>query len=200
MMYTVKKLSRLAGVSVRTLHYYDEIGVLKAQSRNASGYRQYNEEATTCLQQIMFFRELGFSLGEIKKIIARPDFDAVEALKTHRILLEKKAERINSLLATVDKTIEKLKGESQMQIKEYYEGFSGEQIEKYRQEVRERWGEVTLRNSEERVMKMGKKKFSALQAECGKIFQAIGDNMSNSKDLPGFLTQAVEYYCSKKQW
>lgn len=248
MLYTVKKLADLAGVSVRTLHYYDEAGLLKPKSRSASGYRYYGEEAVVRLQQIMFFRELGFSLDEIGKIISRPDFDVLEALQSHRTLLAKKAERIDELLTTVDKTIKKLKGAVKMQIKEYYQGFSDEQIEKYREEVRQRWGEKTLQESEERVIKMGKAKFTALQAEGGKIFQSISDNMPKGydsrvvqaqvaewrqwlenfhhysdeavlglgrmysqspefaeffrkihRDLPKFLTKAIEYYCTHQK-
>jgi DNA-binding transcriptional MerR regulator len=248
MVYTIKKLADLAGVSVRTLHYYDEVELLKPQSRSESGYRYYGEEAVVRLQQIMFFRELGFGLEEIGKIISNPDFDVLEALQSHRTLLTKKAERINKLLTTVDKTIQKLKGDLKMQIKEYYQGFSDEQIEKYREEVRQRWGEKALQESEKRVTKMGKERFSMLQAEGGKIFQSIGENMSKGydssiiqaqvakwrqwlenfhhysdeavlglgqfysqdmefakffrkihKDLPEFLTKAIEYYCSHKK-
>ncbi len=248
MFYTVKKLADLAGVSVRTLHYYDEVGLLKPQSRSISGYRCYGEEAVVRLQQIMFFRELGFSLEEIKNIVSRPDFDVLEALQSHQTLLTKKAERINELLATVEKSIKELKGKIRMQIKEYYQGFSDEQIEKYREEVRRRWGAKTLQDSEARVIKMGREKFATLQAEGGKIFQTISDNMSKGydsdliqaqvanwrqwlenfhhysgeavsglgreysrnpefakffqkyhKDLPDFLTRAIEYHCAQKK-
>lgn len=193
MLYTVNKLANLAGVSVRTLHYYDEVGLLKPKSRSESGYRYYGEEAVVRLQQIMFFRELGFSLDEIGKIISKPDFNVLEALQSHRTLLTKKAERINALLATVDKTIKKLKGEVKMEIKEYYQGFSDERIEKYREEVRQRWGEKTLQESEERVIKMGKAKFAALQAEGGKIFQAISDNMSKGYESSVVQAQVAEW-------
>jgi MerR family transcriptional regulator, thiopeptide resistance regulator len=248
MIYTIKKLADLAGVSVRTLHYYDEVGLLSPGSRSESGYRYYGEEAVVRLQQIMFFRELGFSLEEIGKIISSSDFDILEALQSHRTLLTKKAERINKLLVTIDKTIKNLKGETKMQIKEYYKGFSDEQIEKYREQVRQRWGEKALQESEERVTKMGKERFAVLQAEGGKIFQAISENMVKGfasqevqalvakwrewlenfhhysdeavlglgqvysqdiefakffrkihKDLPEFLTKAIEYYCSRKK-
>ncbi|MDD2471754.1 MAG: MerR family transcriptional regulator [Dehalococcoidales bacterium] len=184
MAYTVKQLAELAGVSVRTLHYYDEKGLLKPESRNKSGYRYYGDEAVVRLQQIMFFRELGFNLEEIGNIISRPDFDVLKALQSHRILLTRKAERINHLLTTVDKTIKELKGEIKMQIKEFYEGFSDKQIEKYREEVRERWGEKTLQKSEQRVINMGKEKFVMVQAEGGKIFKDISDNMPKGFESP----------------
>ena len=245
MVYSVNQLAKMAGISVRTLHYYDQIGLLRPERRSAGGYRQYGEEEAVRLQQILFFRELDFSLDEIKKILSRPDFDVLEALQSQRGLLTRKAERISRLLETLDRTISKLKGETEMSIREYYEGFSDEQVERYREEVRRRWGEEALNESESRVTRMGKKKFADLQAEGGGIFQAICDNMDKGpespevqalvarwrqwlenfyhysdeavlglgrtysqdpefakffekyhKDLAGFLTRAIEYYCS----
>jgi MerR family transcriptional regulator, thiopeptide resistance regulator len=183
-------------VSVRTLHYYDEVGLQKPQSRSESGYRYYNEEAVLRLQQIMFFRELDFSLEEMQEIISRPDFDVVEALQSQRTLLTKKADRIDELLTTVEKTIKKLQGEVKMSIQEYYQGFSDEQIEKYRQEVRQRWGEKTLQESEKRVIKMGKEKFAKVQAEGDIIFQSIRDNMSKGYDNDLVQAQVVKW----RQW
>ncbi|MBN1369117.1 MAG: MerR family transcriptional regulator [Dehalococcoidaceae bacterium] len=184
MNYTVKDLSRFAGVSVRTLHYYDEKGLLKPASYDLNGYRRYGEEQLIKLQQIMFYKELGFSLEEIGQIISQPDFDVMEALKSHRRLLEKKVQRTRELINTVDKTIQYLEGETGMDIKEYYQGFSDEQIEKYRTEARQRWGEETLRESEKRVLGMGKDKFDAVQAEGGAIFQSIAGNISKGHDNP----------------
>jgi DNA-binding transcriptional MerR regulator len=196
MDYTIKQLADIAGVSVRTLHYYDQIGLLSPESRGANRYRRYGDDSAARFQQIMFFRELGFSLDEIKSIISRPDFDMLEALESHRKLLLKKSERLKQLLGTVDRTMKTLKGEEIMEIKEYYQGFDDEQIEAYREEVRRRWGEDTLRESESRVLAMGKKKFAALQAEGGAIFKAIADNMAN-----GFDSRAVQEQVAKwRQW
>lgn len=156
--------------------------MLKPSSVSASGYRQYGDDSTVRLQQIMFFRELGFALDEIKLIGSRPDFDVIEALQSHRTLLKKRAERIDELSATLDKTINKLKGKATMQIKEYYECLSDEKIEQYRKEVRERWGDKMLEESEARVIKMGKPKMATLQAEGGAIFKAIADNMAKGPD------------------
>ncbi len=194
--YTIKKLAEFAGVSVRTLHYYDEVGLLQPEYRTRNGYRHYGEAAAVRLQQIMFFRELGFGLDEIKNIMSRPYFNVLEALETHRALLTKKAERIGELLQTVDLTIKKIKGEAMMSIKEYYQGFSDEQIEKYRQEVKERWGEDVLRESEARVKKMGKQQFAALQAEGGVIFKTIADNMDKGFDSPIVQEQVAKW----RQW
>ncbi|MDD5189713.1 MAG: MerR family transcriptional regulator, partial [Dehalococcoidales bacterium] len=184
MQYTIKQLADTAGISVRTLHYYDEIGLLSPEYRTESGYRYYGEESALKLQQILFFRELGFSLEEIKKIITNPDFDIRQALVSHRELLQKRAAKIQELLLTIEKTMKKLKGETTMSIKDYYQGFSDAQIEEYRQEVKQRWGERTLAESESKALGMGKEKFAALQLEGAKIFQAIADNMSKGHDSP----------------
>lgn len=191
--YTVQELAKLAGVSVRTLHYYDQIGLLSPEFRSPNGYRHYSATAIVRLQQIMFFRELDFSLADIKQIMSRPDFNLLEALEQHRTLLKKRRERLEELLGTVDRTVKELKGEAKMSIKDYYKGFSDEQIEKYRREVRERWGEAVLEQSETRVMKMGKQRFAALQAEGGKIFQALADNMDKRYDAPEVQAQVKKW-------
>jgi len=191
--YKVRQLARLAGISPRTLQYYDQIGLLKPSSYSAAGYRLYGEEAVVLLQQILFFRELGFSLNDIKYIMSRPEFDVLQALRSHGTLLAKKAERIGELLGTVDRTTRRLQGEHDMQIGEYYEGFSDEKIEEYRREVRERWGEDTLKDSEDRVIKMGKERFAALQAEGGAIFQSIADSRSKGCDSAEVQAQVAKW-------
>jgi MerR family transcriptional regulator, thiopeptide resistance regulator len=192
-LYTVKKLAELAGVSVRTLHYYDQVGILKPEFRTANSYRHYGDGSLVRLQQIMFFRELDFSLEEIKKIMARPDFSVLEALENHRGLLNKRRDRLDELLATVDRTVKKLKGEKEMSIKDYYKGFSDAQIEKYRAEVRKRWGGDSLKESEARVIKLGKTRFAALQAQGQGIFQTIADNMDKGYDSPVVQAQVNKW-------
>lgn len=175
-VYTVHQLATHAGISVRTLHHYDAIGLLKP-ARRGNGYREYGQEEVLRLQQILFFRELGFKLEDIRDILYRPDFDVLKALEGHRLLLQKRSERLSRLLETVDRTITTLRGETDMEIKEYYKGFSDEQVEEYRKEVRESWGADTLNESEYRVKAMGKEKFDEVQANGQRIFQAIADNM-----------------------
>src|SRR5688572_23930036 len=110
MVYTVKQLAALANVSPRTLHYYDEIELLKPATYGSNGYRYYGQEAVLKLQQILFFKELGFSLDQIKMIIGRPDFDLLHALEVHRKALQQRSMRLASLIQTVDRTILYLKG------------------------------------------------------------------------------------------
>jgi phosphoribosylaminoimidazole-succinocarboxamide synthase len=115
-VYTINKLALLAGVSVRTLHYYDKLGLLKPRYRRDNGYRYYDDDSIIRLQQIMFFRELGFSLDKIGEIISVPGFNVLEALKSQRGLLVKRSERLEELISTVDKTMKRLKGEDKMQL------------------------------------------------------------------------------------
>ena len=104
MAYTVAKLAQLSGISVRTLHWYDEIGLLKPAYHGSNGYRYYEEEQLLTLQQILFFRELGFELKQIQKILGRTDFDQIVALRSHRQVLQKNLERTQKLIKTIDKT------------------------------------------------------------------------------------------------
>src|SRR3990167_10737481 len=102
MAYTVNKLAKLSGVSVRTLHFYDEIGLLKPAYYGDNNYRYYEEEQLLMLQQILFFREIGFSLNDIQRILSSNDFDKIEALKSHKNILEKNLDRAQTLIKTID--------------------------------------------------------------------------------------------------
>ena len=123
MAYTVKKLSELSGVSVRTLHFYEEIGLLKPAYYGSNGYRYYEEKELLRLQQILFFKELGFTLKQIQKVIGRSDFDQLAALYSHKKALEREGEKIGLLLKTIDKTIEHLKGKKKMKNEEIFRWF-----------------------------------------------------------------------------
>ena len=124
MAYTVKQLSRLSGVTVRTLHFYDEVGLLKPAYHGTNGYRFYEEPQLLRLQQILFYRELGFDLKRIKEILGRRKFDRAAALRSHRRVLEKNVTRTRTLIETIDKTLGHLKGTSKMQSEELFAGFS----------------------------------------------------------------------------
>jgi len=180
--YATGELARLSGVSARTLQFYDKIGLLKPESYSESGYRRYDETAALRLQQILFFRELGFELADIRAVMDKPEFDLLTALESHRKLLEDKAERLGALLETLDKTIMKLKGEKEMDIKEYYEGFSDKEIESMRKEAREKYGEKTVADSEAKVMAMGKEKMAAVQAEFSDVYTKIVANMEDGPE------------------
>ncbi len=163
--YTVHQVATLAGVSVRTLHHYDQIKLLRPSSRTAAGYRLYGETDLLRLQQILFFRELDFPLGEIQRILDDPGFDQVKALESHRRMLHERAERLALLLSTVDKTIQKLTEDTMtLTDADLYEGFSQEQIERYKREVKERYDPKLVAESDRRVRKMSKAQWQAVGA------------------------------------
>jgi DNA-binding transcriptional MerR regulator/quercetin dioxygenase-like cupin family protein len=124
MAYTVKQVAAMSGVSVRALHFYDETGLLKPAYLGANGYRFYEEPQLLTLQQILFYRELGFELKQIKGILGRADFEKAAALQSHRKVLQKNLARTRTLIETIDKTIEHLKGTKKMKSEEMFLGFS----------------------------------------------------------------------------
>jgi MerR family transcriptional regulator, thiopeptide resistance regulator len=194
MSYTIKQLANLAGVSVRTLHYYDEIGLLKPQSVGNNGYRSYAQQEMIRLQQILFFKELDFSLAEIRSIMENQNFDMANALQLHRKLLIKKVGRIKSLIRTIDKTVMNLRGELKMNENEYYQGFSKEKQEKYEQEIIRNYGRKSLDESKARVQKWSKEDFNKTTQESEKIFTAIRDNMSRGFDSTEVQSQIKELH------
>lgn len=146
-MYTVKQLSSLAGVSIRTLHYYDEIGLLKPSKVGRNNYRYYTDEALFRLQQILFFREMALNLEQIMAILDAPNFDLVTALQSHRQTLHDKIERLQTLIHTIDTSILHLVGEVKMSQKKIFEGFSDEKQKQYEQEAKQQFGEDRVKES-----------------------------------------------------
>ena len=146
-MFTVKQLSRLAGVTPRTLHHYDAIGLLKPSRVGENGYRYYGEESLLLLQQILFYRELDLPLDDIKKIMGRRGFDVLSALEGHKGELRKRIERLEHLLGTVDNTILHLKGEKAMSNKQIFSGFTEEEEKMYAEEAERLYDPETVRAS-----------------------------------------------------
>jgi DNA-binding transcriptional MerR regulator len=167
MEYTIKKLSSLAGVSTRTLRYYDEIGILKPARINSSGYRIYGEREVDRLQQIMFYRELGVSLDNIKAIITSPDFNETDALKKHYSELLARRLELDMLIENVKKTIENKEGRIKMSDKEKFEGFKKKLVEdnerKFGKEIREKYGEKEVENSNQQFMNMTQEQYDYFQ-------------------------------------
>ena len=184
MAYTIKQLADLAGVSVRTLHYYDEIGLLAPDAYGENGYRYYDADALLRLQQILFFRELDFRLDEIKVILDRPDFDVRRALETHRVALEEKSARLRQLIETVDKTISRLKGESKMSDQELFGGFDEEKQAQYTEEARKRWGSEAVDDSMKRWGSYSAAQKAAIIAEGQVIHRDLAENMGKGYDSP----------------
>lgn len=161
--YTVQKLGELAGISTRTIRYYDEIDILKPARINSSGYRIYGQSEVNRLQQILFYRELGVSLSDIKNIIEEPSFNEAVALLEHRRKLIEKREQLDLLIANVDKTISSQNGGLNMSNKEKFKGFKEKIIadneKKYGKEIRNKYGDDKINKSNEKLRGMTQDKY-----------------------------------------
>ena len=163
----------MAGVTPRTLHHYDDIGLLKPSRVGDNGYRYYGGESLLRLQQILFYRELDFPLDEIKKIMGRRDFDVLGALQGHKDALQKQAARLNQLLVTVDHTIQHIKGEKIMSQKGYFEGFGEEEQEKYALEAEQLYDPETVRESNRKWKAYSTAKKEAIMSEGRQVYQDL---------------------------
>ena len=170
MSYTVKQLSKLAGVSVRTLHYYDAIELLKPDAIRPNGYREYGDEAVLKLQQILFYRELDLSLEEIKAMVGSPDFDAVAALEAHRVSLQGRARRLERLIQTVDDTLLHMKGLKKMSQKQLFTAFSEEEQAKYAKEAEQMYDPAIVKESNRRFNSLSKTEKQRIFAEGNQVY------------------------------
>ncbi len=193
MSYTVQKLANISGVTVRTLHYYDEVGLLEPSRVKNNGYRFYEEKELLKLQQIMFFRELDFPIVEIKKIMDDPKFDTTAALRDHKKLIEIKKIRLEKLVQTIDKTIKRIqplqassgrmtKKETTMKDEELYQSFK-EHDKKYAKEAKERWGNTeAYKQSQEKVKKMSKEDMFTMKKNGDELMKEIVANMNKGPE------------------
>ncbi|WP_126247173.1 MerR family transcriptional regulator [Chitinophaga rhizosphaerae] len=183
--YSVKKLSRLAGVSVRTLHLYDRMGLLEPSVRTEARYRLYGEKELLRLQQILFYRELDFPLKDILAILEDPAFDLEQALEDHRKALLAKKERIDTLVGTIDKTLVTLKNKSMLQVEDLYDGIPNEKMEAYRAEAMAKWGKDTVLSAEETLRGFSKDEMKVLQRELTRINDRLAELMgTDPKSAP----------------
>jgi len=173
--YTVKQLAELSGVTVRTLHHYDEIGLLKPSSRTDAGYRLYEQKDLMRLQQIMIYREMDFSLEDIKSLLDDPEYDLKEALHDQKRFLLQQHERYQQLIQTIDKTLKRIEEDDQLVTDEdLYGGFTPEQAERYNREAKEKYGEM-YEISQKRVRQMTKGEWKALGAEGEAISKGMAE-------------------------
>jgi DNA-binding transcriptional MerR regulator len=161
--YSVKQLARLAGVSVRTLHVYDKMGLLTPGVRTEAGYRYYGEPELLRLQQILFYKELDMPLKAIAEILDDPGFDLVEALTGHKEALSARRDRLDILLNTIDNTIDHLKNKTMSNFEKLYEGL--DDAAALRQEAIEKWGETAILRSENALLAMTPASLDQLKAD-----------------------------------
>lgn len=174
MPYTVKQLSDLSGVSSRTLHFYHEIGLLKPAKVGGNGYRYYEDEQLLLLQQILFFRKLGFQLKEIQRIILSSDFDQLRSLEMHKLALTNKIIQAQKLIATIDKTIAHLQGVITIDNKDIYAGFDKIKQSEYEQYLINTHGEIAktfIAEAKERTKDWNQQEFIQVRKQHDQLYQ-----------------------------
>ena len=179
--YTVKQVAKLSGVSVRTLHHYDEVGLLKPADVGANGYRYYGKDELLRLQQILFHRELGFALEEIRQVLDAPGFDRMAALKAHRAKLAADARRYRQLVKTIDQTLAALEGATTMDDKAMYRGFPPQKQAEYEDWLVDRYGgEMRQRidDGKAKVKGWSQDRFDASQAEIEAVETGVAKAMA----------------------
>lgn len=171
----IKELADIAGVSVRTLHHYDKIGLLTPDTNKVNGYREYADTDISRLQQILFFRQLNFKLTQIKEILDSPYYDKTEPLQIQKSIILKEQARLNSILKLIDKTIISEKGEMMMTNEEKFEGVDFSH-NPYEEEAKEKWGSDAVDKSKQNLKKTGTK-------EAERRFNEIYTELANVRHL-----------------
>jgi DNA-binding transcriptional MerR regulator len=201
MEYTVQKLGSLAGISTRTLRYYDEIGILKPARISSSGYRIYGQKEVDRLQQILFYRELGVNLDSIKEIVSAPSFDGANALMEHRERLLEKREQLDMLIANVDKTIALTEGRIKMSNKEKFEGFKQKMVDdnekKYGKEIREKYGKETVEKSNAKVKNMTQEQYDEVTALTTQVTETLAQAFATGDPAGELAQKAADMH---KKW
>lgn len=189
----VKEVAELVGISVRTLHHYDEIGLLKPDEVTEAGYRIYSERNLEDLQQILFFRELGFSLKKIKDIIHDPTFDREEALKLHKRMLLKKKRQLDQLIETIDKTLLNMKGVIEMADQEKFKGFDFSH-NPYEEEARKHWGDQAVDEANAKLESKSKEERQELEEQFNTIYRKLAEVRHEAPDTAIAQERIHEWY------
>ncbi len=200
-MYTILKLAKMAGVSTRTLRYYDEIELLKPARINTSGYRVYGQEEVDRLQQILFFRELDFNLDKIKEMLDAPDFDAAKALAGHREMLLERRKQLDILINNVEKTIKSLEGRIKIRNHEKFEGLKKELVEenerRYGKEIREKYGEEAVDSSNKKLLNLTKEQYEQFERLGSEVLDTLEAAFETGDPAGDLAQKACELH---KQW
>lgn len=176
MSYTIGKVADLSGVTIRTLHHYDEIGLLSPSGRSEAGYRIYEAWDLERLQRILFYRELGFTLQEIAAIVDDPHTDAVGHLERQRGLLTERIGRLQKMVAAIDYEMEAREMDINLTPEERLEVFGDFKPEDHAEEAEQRWGDSeAYRQSQRRVSKYTKEDWQKIKAESEEITARLAE-------------------------
>jgi DNA-binding transcriptional MerR regulator len=175
-MYTVSEVARAAGVTVRTLHHYDEIGLLQPSGRNASGYRQYASADLERLQEVLFYRELGFGLEAIEGLVGTPARSRVETLRQQQKLLERQINRLQAMVTAIDEAVVAQEEGRTMNKDEMFEVFGGFDPAEHQAEAQEKWGDTNAyAESAKRTARYTKEDWKRMGEESRAINQRLAD-------------------------
>ncbi|GAB04710.1 MerR family transcriptional regulator [Gordonia amarae] len=176
---TVGRIARLTGVSVRTLHHYDDIALVVPSGRTSAGYRVYSDADVERLHQVLTYRELGFSLEQIATLLDDPDADALAHLKQQRTLLEDRIDRLHRMVAAVEEMMSKKSQGIQLTAAEQAEIFGDDWTgNNYQDEAQERWGDTDAwKQSQERSAKFTKDDWIAIKADTDVLESALADGL-----------------------
>ena len=195
MAYTISALAALAGLSARTLRYYDTIGLLKPQTLTEAGYRLYSESEVDRLQQILLYREMGLPLESINRLLDEPGFDRRQALEAHLMSLQAEQARLERLMDNVKKSLQAEEGKITMTDQEKFQGFkerlAEENEERYGQEIKERYGEETIAASRQKFTALSQEEDAAMEALAAQIRIALKEAVQKSCDPEGEAGQRI---------
>jgi MerR family transcriptional regulator, thiopeptide resistance regulator len=184
--YSVGQVARYAGISVRTLHHYDEIGLLNPGGRTRTGYRRYAERDLERLQQVLYYRELGFPLEEIATILDDPGTDAAAHLRRQHALLTRRIDRLREMVASVERAMEAEKMGISLTPEERFEVFGDNDPAQYADEAEERWGDTdAYRQSQQRSRSYRKEDWLAIKAESASITDRLAAAMAAGEPADG---------------
>jgi DNA-binding transcriptional MerR regulator len=182
-MKTVKEVAEASGVTVRTLHHYDEIGLLRPRERSEAGYRLYSHADLERLQEILGWRQLGFALAQVQALLDEPGYDRAGALRRQRGLVEAEAERLSSLRAALDVAIAAEESGKEQDVKTMFEGFDPKE---YQEEARDRWGGTPeYEESIRRTRSYGEAEWAAIREEGDAIAAEFAALMEAGADPGG---------------
>ncbi|SPU05153.1 ArsR family transcriptional regulator [Bacillus tequilensis] len=188
MKYQVKQVSEVAGVSIRTLHHYDDIQLLTPSALTDAGYRLYSDTDLERLQQILFFKEIGFRLDDIKEMLDHPNFDRKAALQSQKDMLMKKKQRMEEMIQTIDRTLQSIEGGKLMNKRDLFAGLSMKDIEEHQQtyadEVRRLYGREAAEETEKRTSAYSADDWRAIMTEFDSIYRRIAARMEHGPGDP----------------
>lgn len=201
-MYTIRQMAEIAGVSARTLRYYDSIGLLKPAFTNEAGYRFYGEREIDLLQQILFYRERGMDLQNIHDIIYKEDFDIMAAMEDHLKELKTKRKHMDSLICLVERSILSMKGEKQLTDIEKFQAFKENVVRKheemYGEEARKMYGDDEIDAAQQKILHMSQEEYERFQSLGNEIKERLKEAVQN--DISPESEEGGRIVALHKEW